>query len=126
VYTLSSSSSFGHELSDGTTLVYAQGSQDTLLSMSNGNESLHAALSDQITVANADHFAAAEGAAAASEAAAGAGTMAGVSTAALVVGGVVVVGAAVAIDNNNDSDSSSSSDTKTASFVDSAVGGIDY
>jgi len=57
IYTLSSQSSFDQELSDGTSFVYAHGSEYILHSMSNGNESLQSALSDQIMVENSEMFA---------------------------------------------------------------------
>lgn len=57
IYRLSSQNSFDQELADGTSFVYAHGSEHILQSMSNGNESLQSALSDQITVENSEIFA---------------------------------------------------------------------
>ena len=107
IYTLSSQSSLGQELSDGTSLVYAQGSQETLLVMSNGNESLQAALSDQITVLSSEESASLIGGAVAS----------GLSTGTLVAGGAAVVGgAAIASGSSSSSGSSSGSSSSSSGF----------
>ncbi len=119
IYTLSSSSSLGHELANGNTLVYAQGNEELLLNMANGNESLQAALSDQIAVANAEQSAFAG-------LAAGAAAGTGASTAALVGGGLAATGVAIAAGGSSSSSDGSSSSGLLGKFVDSAVGGIDY
>jgi hypothetical protein len=135
VYTLSSLSDGGVFVSEVVQLVYAQGDQSVLMSLSD-DSALHAVLSNQIQMAHSDHFAAVEtaGATGAEAAAAGgAGAIGGISTAALVVGGLVVAGAAIAASNSSSSSSTtdtsstgSSSTTSTAYFVDSAVSGVTY
>jgi len=93
-HTLSSQTISGHELSNGTTLIYAQGSQQTLLSMAKGNESLELAISTEASVVHLQNTTDAVD------------TMSGVSKAALVVGGLLVAGGvAVAVNNRSDSDS---------------------
>ena len=97
-YTLSSMSEFGFELSDHSSLVYAQGKESILFDIAKGNESLQTALFDQISIANAETVADAAAGATGADAAAGAtGAAAGLSTAAMVGIGAVVVGGAIAL-----------------------------
>jgi hypothetical protein len=100
VYTLSSSSEFGFDLADGSTLVYAQGNQATLMNMTYGNSSLSAAIGEQISIANADRFADASTVAATEMATTATGVTAagaGMSTAVMIGLGAVVVGGAVVV-----------------------------
>ena len=122
-HTLSSQTISGHELSNGTTLIYAQGSQQTLLSMAKGNESLELAISTEASVVHLQNTTDAVD------------TMSGVSKAALVVGGLLVAGGvAVAVNNRSDSDSynyynnnpTPTDTTLTGQLVDSAVAGVAY
>jgi len=122
--TLSSQTISGHELSDGTTLIYAQGLEQTLLSMAKGNKSLELAISTEVSVVHLQN----------TTDAIEVDTMSGVSKAALVIGGLLVVGGGIAIAVNNRSDSDSyynsnpnpTDTTLTGQLVDSAVAGVAY
>lgn len=50
IYTISSVSTLGQELLDGTVLVYAQGNQQALLDMVKINEPLHNALNEHLSI----------------------------------------------------------------------------
>lgn len=121
-YTLSSESSFGSELADGSSLVYTQGDQNLLLRIANDDPNLQAALNEQFMLMNTQRFAELETAAGATEAEAGIGW----STAAIVGLGAVIVGGVVVASNNSSSGTVLGSNGLIGQFIDSAVAGVDY
>lgn len=122
-YSLSSESSFGSQLADGSSLVYTQGDQNLLLGIANENSNLQAALSEQFMIINTQRFAELETAAGTAETEADSG---GWSTAAIAGLGAVIVGGVVVASNSSSSGTVLGSNGLIGQFIDSEVAGVDY